>query len=188
MDTTDIQDYKWHNFTGDSCTNAGGWASSVLRTALQEKGWLYQKFSSTFTSAISKTKKSSQKGGSQGTSCSETEDSFFILSAGELTASNNSYGPNYKLEGNQYTFWSEKGVTDSNYSRLGMKTRAGNYLLCFAYDGNKFTSSATWWQRSAYITRAYDFLDVIVNDNYFGTPSGAGSSSAAYGVVPAFSF
>ena len=183
MDTTDIQDYKWHNFTGDSCTNAGGWASSVLRTALQEKGWLYQKFSSTFTSAISKTKKSSQNGTGQGTSCTETSDDFFILSAGELSGSNNSIGPNYGLEGNQYSYWSKKGITSSKSSILVMKTRAGNSFLGLGYQGDAYNDK-DWWERSANLSFASNFMAVDGD----GNPCNDYIATNAIGVVPAFSF
>ena len=178
-----IDSWDWISYTEDYGSNAGGWSASALREALQENGFVYNKFNSNFTKDIAYTKKYSQNGYDQGDMCTVTNDKFFILSIREMNVSYSSE-PTFGIEGAGYAYWTT--VKDTSKSFF---TRAAHIwphdkmlsMLGFGKDGEEATSSAGWL-RSAHLDNNSEFFTM-----YMTNPSVL-SASCGGGVIPAFSF
>ena len=168
----------------ESGSSKGGWAVSALRTALQEGGFVYNKFNSSFTSDIESVNKYTETE-DYDHSGTKTSDKFFILSVGEH---NSEYYENLhfgKREGSQYMFWASKLDWTMGGTALKMFTRAGNEALCYSFDGSS-TTYTDWFQRSSDLTW-HSYFHCVTNEGVAYNHGGKNAGNAG-GVVPAFCF
>ena len=168
----------------DSNTYTGGWAQSDLRTALQENGEIYKKFSTVLTNDIMKVKKKTTTGDKK-TEVTESEDKFFITSLTEVFGSVEA--ATAPSEGTQYNYFnvnykdSNKLNVAGNNNALVRGLRSSRATIP---SGNTQESVGGWWTRTASLNKENSYIVI----DHQGNPSNAYEAKDSYGVVPAFAF
>lgn len=127
----DSGEYSW-----DSSTSGGGYASSGIRTTLTTT--LYETLDSELKSVIKKVTLKSGKGGdNSGALVDSTDNTLFLPAVEELYGSKVNYS--VSGEGTQFKFFKDLGVTISNYKNLARS--------CRDTDSNSF-GRCYYWLRS----------------------------------------
>ncbi len=164
-------------------SNEGSWSSSYMRNTIMNS---YIKTGLNDLTAAVKNVDKVTTSGSYGswTEGSTTQDQFWLLSNTEIFGTGNKnalVSDEFKAEGTQYTWFSNKGVnaksgfsTENSAISNIYKTRAGSYA-----DGANGTEM--WWLRSPSVNNS-GYFGCIYNN---GRP-GAYNASSTCAVVPAF--
>ena len=167
-----------------SDTNVGGWNKTALRKKLQSGGEIYNKFPTALTSVIKKVNKLNHVGGastSQYASGTTTNDSFWLISYGELYSKGTYYNSAPRCDGTTYQ-WCKDNEIDGDSAKnavLAYKTRSS------ATPGSCLGSTCHWWQRSTVVsTQGSNFMRTNEDGGVYGTFI----ASVNIGVVPAFAF
>ena len=169
-----------------SATNAGGWASSALRTAMTD--YVQAGLSSSLVSAMNPVQKVTTSG-SRGSwvTGSTTTDTVWLLSNSEVFGTSSDGNTlisgsmkQFYDEGTRYAWFTKNGVnatsgwTSSNAAiNSNYKTRAGGAAGAYSF----------WWLRSPRVY--YNNSFGMVNSE--GCPGSSGATYS-YGVAPCFCF
>ena len=148
----------------DTNTNVGGWPASSMYTFVNND--IYNALPSELRSAIIDTVTISGHGSTNGEENFTSTDKLYLLAPKEI-----------------YTNWSNSGDTAKDltrtldyYTNIGVTT--SNYSGAIKKNG---TSAYYWWLRAAYSDSTYIFLYVYSNGYYNDN-----IASDTYGVAPAF--
>ena len=153
---------QWFSMN-NSRSNAGGWASSLMRTATIPvvKSAMPTELTSVVKSTTIYTDNTG--GGSQEASyVTATQDGFYLLSEFEV------FG--VRTYANQY---------EQNYQQQYAYYSAGNSKIKYRYDG--MTDAVVWWERSVAWNYSYGFCYVNANGGSNDT-----DAQRSYGLAPAF--
>ena len=134
----------------DSDTNAGGWQSSLMRTATLPA--VYNTLPSEWKSVIKMVDKKAANGGSSRYSATvTTSDNLFLLAGIEIFGDSDSYGyaQGGENEGTQYAYWASHNTNNDRIKYYGTLSATG------------------WWERSSYYS-TFSFCNVsrYGNANY----------------------
>ena len=147
----------------ESRTNVGGWASSLMRTYLNQDFYLL--LPESLSDMIIDTKVISGHGKTTGETNFETTDKIYLLSNEEVFGGTNTIDTSVGTS-RQLDYYKNLGITETNYTN-SIKNFNG--------------SASSWWLRSADKNRTTHFLDVDAT----GDPDYV-SSNNNLGVSPAF--
>ena len=138
-------------------TNAGGWASSALKTKMQAGGEIYSMFDTQLTSRVYNVTINSK-------------GKLWIPSYSELTGTSQN--------GSQFAYWKGKVLEPSNSnSCLAIAgTRSSGPVASIHYSG-------IWWERSPSTNYSSNFMLVTSN----GNPGNTTNATNLLGVVPCLS-
>ena len=153
---------QWFSMN-NSRSNAGGWASSLMRTATIPvvKSAMPTELTSVVKSTTIYTDNTG--GGSQEASyVTATQDGFYLLSEFEV------FG--VRTYANQY---------EQNYQQQYAYYSAGNSKIKYRYDG--MADAVVWWERSVAWNYSYGFCYVNANGGSNDT-----TAQRSYGLAPAF--
>lgn len=159
-------------------TNEGGWGVSLIRSEMNNNGGKIRALfnSRLFTHVKTLNKLYGQGSGKVDPFASLTN--FWIMSRSELTGAGLTNEKGTLMEGSQYAFWKNKGVSLSSYGALAMKTRSGRVP-----EGASF-GDGCWNTRTPSHTWSGSFMNVAAD----GNPDDSSLSTRLMGVVPCFSF
>lgn len=145
-----------------SATNAGGWASSSLRSKMRSGGEIYNMFQPLLTSSAYNVARNSK-------------GKLWIPSYAELTGNETKTVPS---DGSQFGYW-KSNVTDAtggNSCLTIVGTRSDGVVL-------SITNTGIWWQRSYGSDTTTNFIPVnAIGNPYFWSYK----ASEYHGVVPCF--
>ena len=165
--------------SGDTASNAGGWASSALRASMQKGGEIYSNFNSAFTSDIATVVKTSVSGDG---STAVSGDLFFVASVEEMSGVDDE---TLKQEGEQYAYFKNLALYNGQYDyneALERTTRAGNRP---AGVSDYVSENSRTWLRTLDTSTTTNFHTVRESGNAVYSTN---ASTASEGVVLSFAF